>query len=86
MKTPTSALTWPLETDDDFSLMLSLDPSDDPGYAEWQAKRLQAAERLRAALCSVPFHAKKAEQARMDGDEMTYWCLLKDSEATLIRP
>lgn len=48
--------------------------------------RLLAAERLRAAWCSVPFHAKKAERARLAGDEMAYWLDLQGSEATLRRP
>lgn len=50
------------------------------------AARLQAAERLREALCSVPFYAKRAERARQAGDEMAYWLGLQASEATLRRP
>ena len=48
--------------------------------------RLQAAERLREALCSVPFYAKKAQRAKEEGDEMAYWLGLQASEATLRRP
>jgi len=53
-----------------------------PYYQE----RLGAAERLRAAWCSVPFHAKKAAAAKAAGDEMAYWLDLQGSEATLRRP
>ncbi len=50
------------------------------------ATRLQRAERLREALCGVPFYAKRAEKARLAGDEMAYWLDLQGSEATLVRP
>jgi hypothetical protein len=46
----------------------------------------QAAERLRESLCSVPFYAKRAEAARLKGNEMAYWIDLQGSEATLKRP
>lgn len=46
----------------------------------------QAAIRLREALCSVPFYARRAERARLAGDEMAYWRGLQASEATLMRP
>lgn len=45
----------------------------------------QAALRLREALSSVPFYAKKTEKARLAGDEMAYWLDLQGSEATLRR-
>lgn len=47
----------------------------------------QAAERLREALCGVPFYAKRAAQTKAEtGDEMDYWLGLQSSEATLVRP
>lgn len=46
---------------------------------------MQAAYRLRAALGSVPFYAKRAEQARLEGDEMAYWLGLQASQMTLRR-
>lgn len=49
------------------------------------AWRLQAARRLREALCSVPFYAKGAQDAKERGDEMAYWLSLQGSEATLVR-
>ena len=64
-----------------------------PGLAltQWEPpvseeERLRRAERLRAALCSVPFYAKKAQRAKEEGDEMAYWLGLQASEATLRRP
>jgi len=48
--------------------------------------RMQAARRLREALCSVPFYAKAAERASQRGDEMDYWLQLKASEPMLHRP
>ena len=59
----------------------------DPTEPARQAWRLQAARRLRAALCGVPFYAKRAAQAKAEtGDEMDYWLGLQSSEATLVRP
>jgi hypothetical protein len=55
-----------------------------PRISESQA--LEAAGRLCEPLCSVPFYAKKAEKARLAGDEMAYWLGLQASEATLRRP
>lgn len=65
-----------------------LDPKhlETPESKASYARALQAAERLRAALCSVPFYAKKAEAARLQGDETAYWLSLQGSEATLHRP
>lgn len=51
-----------------------------------KAWRKQASERLREALCCVPFYANRAEQARLAGDEMAYWLGLQGSEMTLYRP
>ena len=51
-----------------------------------EAQALQRAERLREALCGVPFYAKRAEKARLAGDEMAYWLDLQGSQATLVRP
>lgn len=60
--------------------------NSDPEVLALLPKQRQAAERLREALCSVPFYAKRAEQARLAGDEMAYWIDLQGSEATLVRP
>lgn len=61
--------------------------NSDPKVLERLPMRLQAAERLRAALCGVPFYAKRAAQTKAEtGDEMDYWLDLKSSEATLVRP
>lgn len=46
---------------------------------------MQAAHRLREGLGSVPFYAKRAEKARLEGDEMAYWLGLQASEMTLRR-
>jgi hypothetical protein len=76
-----------LETTDDAEYDW-LDPKhlETPESKANYARRLQAAERLRAALSSVPFYAKAAEKARLQGDEMAYWLCLQGSEATLQRP
>lgn len=50
------------------------------------AERLQAAERLRERLSSVPFYAKKAALANQQGDEMAYWLSLQGSQMTAHRP
>jgi hypothetical protein len=52
---------------------------------ERRLARWRAAERLREALSCVPFYAKRAEKARLAGDEMAYWLDLQGSEATLRR-
>lgn len=60
-----------------------LTPEEEATVNAW---RKQAAERLREALCSVPWYAKKAEKARLAGNEMAYWLDLQGSEMTLLRP
>jgi hypothetical protein len=58
----------------------------DPRVQEAHRLARQAAERLREALCCVPFYAKGAAQAQaLHGDEMVYWLDLQASEATLVR-
>lgn len=49
-------------------------------------ERLQAAERLRERLGSVPFYAKKAAAAEQEGDEIAYWLSLQGSQMTAHRP
>lgn len=44
-----------------------------PSRVASAAERELAAEQARARLCGVPFYAKRAEQARLAGDEMAYW-------------
>lgn len=51
-----------------------------------EAQALQRTERLREALCGVPFYAKRAEKARLAGDEMAYWLDWQGSQTTLVRP
>lgn len=47
---------------------------------------MQAAKQLRERLCSVPFHAKRAEQAKAEtGDEMTYWLDVQGSQMSAHR-
>jgi|JI9StandDraft_1071089.scaffolds.fasta_scaffold227156_2 hypothetical protein len=46
-----------------------------------QAQALRAAERLRQTHGHIPFYAKKAEAARLRGDEMAYWLSLQSSLA-----
>lgn len=59
----------------------------DPEEPARHAQRLQAAKRLREALCGVPFYAKRAkEQIELTGDEMDYWLALQASEPNVIRP
>lgn len=48
-------------------------------------ERLQAAERLRERLGSVPFYAKRAARAAAEGDEMAYWLSLQATQATAHR-
>lgn len=55
-----------------------------PEYVPPQ-ERLQAAKRLRERLSCVPFYAKRAEKARLAGDEMAYWLELQSSQATAHR-
>ena len=58
----------------------------DPYLAELEAWHERAAVRLKEALSSVPFYAKRAAKAAAAGDEMDYWRDLQMSEATLERP
>lgn len=50
-----------------------------------ETEHLQAAQRLREGLSCVPFYAKRAEKARLEGDEMAYWLGLQASQMTLRR-
>lgn len=59
-----------------------LTPEEQQQVREW---RQGAAQRLRAALGSMPFYAARAEKARLEGDEMAYWLELQASEMTLRR-
>lgn len=59
----------------------------DPEEPARHAQRLQAARRLREALCGVPFYANHAKrQVELTGDEMDYWLALQGSEPNVIRP
>lgn len=76
--TPASSLSgWLYEKESERS---------DPRVQEAHRWAMQAAIRLREALSGVPFYAKRAEQARLEGNEMDYWLGLQGSEATLRRP
>jgi hypothetical protein len=46
-----------------------------------QAQALRAAEHLKQTHGHIPFYAKKAEAARLRGDEMEYWLSLQCSLA-----
>lgn len=49
-------------------------------------ERMQAAERLRERLCTVPFYANRAAKvAAQTGDEMDYWLELQASQPTAHR-
>lgn len=63
-----------------------LDSLTEQEKAEVEAWRQGAAERLRAHLSSVPFFAKKAEKARLAGNEMAYWLDLQGSQMTTRLP
>ena len=48
-------------------------------------ERLQAARRLQEQLSCVPLYAKRAAEAREQGDEMVYWLELQSSQMTAHR-
>jgi hypothetical protein len=51
------------------------------------AERVElAAQRLREHLCCVPFYAKRAEKARLAGDEMAYWRSLQHLQLNILLP
>ena len=49
-------------------------------------ERLQAAMQLRERLCRAPWYARKAAEAAVAGDEMSFWMALQSSQATAHRP
>jgi hypothetical protein len=78
-----------VESPDLFGPDPSIDLSKEPGYLEWLAERMQAAERLREWLSLSPFYAQRAQKAREMGGakaEMAYWLDLQGSCATLKLP
>ncbi len=62
-----AALPWIFEP-------LNLDAAQEK---EIFARRVLAAERLRARLCCVPFYAKRAAREQAEsGDDLLYWMVL----------
>ena len=62
--------------------------NSDPEAIAHQQWRVQAAHRLREALYSVPFYAKRADKAQAEGGEeaeLAYWLGLQASQMTLQR-
>lgn len=72
---PAPSFDWTLWDEDSIN--------SDPEVIRRLPLRLQAAERLRERLSGVLWYAKRAEAARLAGDEMAYWLSLQGSEGRI---